>query len=94
MYEILIRPKAEKFLDILSDDEFNRVYPVILGLEENPRPQGVKKLSEDIHRVRAGNFRIIYEINEDDKIVDIGKIARRSERIYKDIKKLFKKTSD
>jgi len=58
---------------------------VINGLAENPRPSGVKKLkgiSEDLYRIRSGDYRVIYSISDQIRIVDIRKIGHRKD-IYK-----------
>ncbi|MCH7761503.1 type II toxin-antitoxin system RelE/ParE family toxin [candidate division TA06 bacterium] len=90
MYQLLIRPRAERDLNRLSETEGSRLIEVIQALKENPRPSLSKKLMEDIHRVRVGRFRIIYIIDDKNKTVDIGKIDRRKERTYKRLSNLFK----
>lgn len=55
------------------------------SLAENPYPSGVKKLkgSEDIFwRVRVGNYRVIYSVDDEIKIIDIRKVGHRKD-IYK-----------
>ena len=51
------------------------------SLAENPRPQGVKKLSgeDDMHRIRVGDYRIIYQIREKSLVVLIVRIGHRSD---------------
>jgi mRNA interferase RelE/StbE len=49
-------------------------------LAENPRPSGVKKLKGnegDLYRIRIGDYRIVYSIDDGIKIVDIRKIGHR-----------------
>ena len=60
------------------------------ALADDPRPQGCEKLYGDIYRVRVGDIRIIYLINEGDKRIEVGGIRRRSERTYKGIEELFR----
>jgi mRNA interferase RelE/StbE len=60
--------------------QLKRLINSIKNLENNPRPQGCKKLSglsEDLWRIRVGDYRIIYSINESIKIIDIRKIGHR-----------------
>ena len=51
------------------------------SLAENPRPQGIKKLSseEDMYRLRVGDYRIIYQIREKSLLVLIVRIGHRSD---------------
>lgn len=51
------------------------------SLAENPRPQGVKKLSgeDDMYRIRVGDYRIIYQIREKSLVVLIVRIGHRSD---------------
>ncbi len=51
------------------------------SLAENPRPQGIKKLSseEDMYRLRVGDYRIIFQIREKSLLVLIVRIGRRSD---------------
>lgn len=55
------------------------------GLKENPRPNGVKKLKstdENLYRIRVGDYRILYTIEDTIQIVDITKVGHRR-YIYK-----------
>jgi mRNA interferase RelE/StbE len=89
MYELYTRRKAVKFLDHLDPPHRDRIIKAILELAENPRPQGCEKLTDDIHRIRVGPYRVIYLIDDTAREVDIGKVARRTERTYKDLRTLF-----
>lgn len=89
-YKLIIRPEAEKSLSKIIISDFNKICEAILKLENLPRPHGVENLIENFYRIRIGNYRVIYMIDEKNKTIDIGKIARRSENTYKDIKSLFK----
>lgn len=59
------------------------------AVADDPRPPGCEKLYGDIYRVRVGNIRVIYLIDEGSKRIEVGGIRRRSERICKDIEDLF-----
>jgi mRNA interferase RelE/StbE len=49
-------------------------------LKENPRPVGCKKLTnEEGYRIRVGNYRILYTINDANKLVDVFKISHRKD---------------
>jgi len=65
-YRILITKQVEKQLNALPQQIVNRVDQHIEALREDPRPFGVKNLRgyADIYRVRVGNYRIIYTIDD------------------------------
>jgi mRNA interferase RelE/StbE len=56
-----------------------RVAEKISALGTDPRPQGVKKLAhtERTYRVRVGDYRIVYEIADAERVVSISKIGHR-----------------
>jgi mRNA interferase RelE/StbE len=59
-------------------------------LADDPRPRGCEKLYDDIYRVRVGDFRIVYLVDEENKRLEVGGIRRRSERTYKGLEDLFR----
>ncbi len=72
MTYIIITPKiVQKQLDALPDDVYNRVIVKIRQLAENPRPDGVIKLKgvNNEYRIRAGDYRVRYEINNQRLII-------------------------
>ena len=77
--------RIEKELGDLPRKEYFRVSATIKSLADNPRPYGVKKLSDRVHRVRIGNYRVVYSIFDKERIVLIDKVAKRSESTYKKI---------
>ena len=83
-YEVVLSPKAEKQLDELPTPLRRRITEAIEGLESKPRPHGVKKLTgaENLWRIRVGDFRIVYTIEDDRLIVLVVKIGHRRE-IYR-----------
>jgi mRNA interferase RelE/StbE len=80
-YSIEIGQSAQKELDALDDALFNRVDRKILVLADNPRPPGCKKLKgyKDQWRVRVGDWRIVYIIDDTAKLVRVARIAHRRE---------------
>ena len=81
MYNVQITPAARKQLDKLERRIQLRLQPKIDELAIEPRPHGVKKLAgkEDLYRVRVGDFRILYTIEDDRLIVLVVKIADRKQ---------------
>ena len=79
-YTILLTSKAQKQLDKLSDNIAEPILRTIAELETNPRPSGYKKLKgREGYRVRAGNYRIIYEIFDKELVIDIIAVAHRKD---------------
>lgn len=90
MYEIRLRSKrVRRELDSLQRIDYERVLARLEALAENPRPKGVEKLYDSIFRIRVGDIRIIYLIDETNQRLDIGGIRRRSEKTYRGIDELF-----
>ncbi len=54
------------------------------SLRQNGRPDGTIKLRGGGYRIRKGNWRIFYEINDAERIVTITNVLRRNERTYRD----------
>lgn len=65
MYDVELRARAEKDLAALPTSVARRAIAVITSLKETPRPSGVRKLQvQDAHRIRLGDYRIIFEIDD------------------------------
>lgn len=80
MYEILFSRSAEKDLEKLPKSVIKRTSQAIDELAENPRPPGCKKLKgsdDNLWRIRVGDYRIVYAVNDTILIVDIRRIAHR-----------------
>lgn len=79
-YTIYFKASAEKDLDKLDELIGDRIEAKIDLLESNPHPLGSKKLKgESSCRIRVGDYRIIYEIDETNKTIIIFKIGHRRE---------------
>jgi mRNA interferase RelE/StbE len=80
-YSLEIKQSAQKELDALDDALFGRIDRKILALSDNPRPAGCKKLKgyKDQWRVRVGDWRVLYVIDDAAKLVTITRIAHRRE---------------
>ncbi len=79
-YEVHISPSAEKEMDRLSTVIYARLDARISSLEDNPYPRGAKKLSgRDEYRLRVGDYRILYTINNQSHIVTITAVGHRRE---------------
>lgn len=70
MYQLVIDRNAEKQLAKIPPPDFNRVVKAINELATNPRPNGCKKLTgRPGYRIRIGNYRVIYLI--EDKVLKV-----------------------
>jgi len=81
VYEVHLERAAENDLRRLSATAFHRIIPHIRALAENPRPSNCRKLtgSKDDWRIRIGDYRVLYEIDEKAKAVKIMRVRHRRE---------------
>ena len=76
----MLLSQAQKDLDEFRGKIFEQIKDKILSLSKNPRPPGCHKLiAEEGYRLRSGNYRIIYRVNDKEKIVYIYRIKHRKE---------------
>jgi mRNA interferase RelE/StbE len=80
-YSLEIKRSAQKEMDALDDALFSRIDRRILTLADNPRPARCKKLRgyKDLWRVRVGDWRVLYIIDDAAKLVSVTRIAHRRE---------------
>jgi mRNA interferase RelE/StbE len=81
-YKVVLKKSAAKELqDIAGKKDRQRLVERIRWLAESPRPMGAEKLSgaRDKYRIRQGNFRVLYEIEDDVLTVYVVKIADRKD---------------
>lgn len=79
-YTVVLSKKAQKQLDKLSDAIAEPIFEAIIKLQENPRPTGNKKLKgRDGYRIRIGNYRVIYDIFDNELIIDIITLGHRKD---------------
>ena len=82
-YTVLIERYAQKQILKLDKKIIPVIKTAIASLADNPRPHGYKKLKgEDAYRIRVGDYRIIYEINDNTIIVTVVSVGHRKD-IYK-----------
>ena len=82
-YNLLIKASAAKELEALPRKDRTRIAAKIEGLADNPRPPGSEKLSgEEKYRLRQGDYRVLYSIQDTSTTVTIVKIGQRRE-IYR-----------
>lgn len=79
-YAVYLKRSAEKELDRLPKEVYDRIIKRLISLRDNPRPHGTKKLyGQEEYRVRVGDYRILYVIHEKEKRVEIISVAHRKE---------------
>lgn len=79
-WTVEVQRPAEKELVALPPDVRERIAKTLLGLKENPFPQGVQKLkARDGYRVRVGDYRILFRVDRDARIIWIGAIGQRKD---------------
>lgn len=82
-YKVLIRRSAADELAQIPKKDMRRIVERIRSLGSDPRPTGCEKLSaQERYRVRQGDYRIVYSIDDEGKMIEIVKIGHRSE-IYR-----------
>jgi mRNA interferase RelE/StbE len=80
-YSVEVKPAARKELEALPDSVLVRVLQRMESLRDSPRPAGCKKLRgyKDQWRVRVGDWRVVYIIDDGAKLVSVTRIAHRRE---------------
>jgi mRNA interferase RelE/StbE len=79
-YAVYLKRSAEKELDLLPAEVYDRIIKQLISLRDNPRPHGTKKLhGREGYRIRVGDYRILYVIDEKEKKVEIVSVAHRKE---------------
>jgi mRNA interferase RelE/StbE len=82
-YTVLIERYAQKQIMKLDKKVIYLIKAAIASLADNPRPYGYKKLKgEDAYRIRVGDYRVIYEIDDNIIIVTVVSVGHRKD-IYK-----------
>jgi mRNA interferase RelE/StbE len=80
-YKVIVSKSAVKELSKLPYDVTTRIVKVIKELSANPRPRGSKKLKGGSNnwRIRIGDYRVVYSIDDEIMIADIRKVGHRKE---------------
>ncbi|MCP4168634.1 MAG: type II toxin-antitoxin system RelE/ParE family toxin [Chloroflexi bacterium] len=83
------RDRVGKQLRRIPKADLGRISTAIITLADEPRPMGVVQLQKDIYRMRVGNYRIIYKVYDEEELILIGRVVRRSESTYQRVEDLF-----
>jgi mRNA interferase RelE/StbE len=81
VYELIIKPSAEKTLDQVPRRFKLRIVVALQKLRTEPRPLGAGKLAgqERIYRIRVGDYRVVYEIEDERLVVLVLRVANRKD---------------
>lgn len=82
MYKVIVLRSAEKDLSKLPNQVLKKIFPALEKLGSNPRPAGSKKLvgqDENLWRLRIGDYRVVYLIEDKIRVVEIRKAGHRKD---------------
>jgi mRNA interferase RelE/StbE len=88
-YTVLVTPAFKRDLKKLDRRSQKRIFGTLDSLADEPRPRGVEKLKENakFYRIRSGDYRIVYSI-DDEKSIAIVCLVRHRKDAYRDIASL------
>ena len=80
-YTVHLKRSAEKELEDLPGHVHDRIVKRLLALEQNPRPRGVRKLrgKAEEYRLRVGDYRVLYIVDDAAQVVEVVAIRHRRE---------------
>jgi mRNA interferase RelE/StbE len=81
-YSLFIRQSAAKGIEEIGQKrDRQRIVARVSALAENPRPGGCQKLSglHERYRIRVGDYRVVYAISEQDRAVQVVRVAHRKD---------------
>lgn len=78
-YAVTLARSARKELEVLPAKLADRIFRVIERLEQDPRPEGCRKIqgSSDIWRLRVGDYRVVYSVSDRTRKVDVVAVRHR-----------------
>jgi mRNA interferase RelE/StbE len=85
-YRVFLKSSAAKFLNKIIDKDYKIISRNIVVLSHESRPFNSKKIATDeknIYRIRVGRYRIIYYIDDINRIINILEVKIRRENTYK-----------
>ncbi len=79
-YSLFLKKSAERDLRKIPQTDLQRIIQRIKELAATPRPSSSEKLAgQDSYRIRQGDYRIVYTVNDDRQLIEIIKIGHRRE---------------
>jgi mRNA interferase RelE/StbE len=90
MYQIeSASSRIKRELRRISPPDRVRIAEAVQALADDPLPPGVVPLEQDVYRLRVDDHHVIYKVLDEERIILIGRVARRSESTYRDLRRLF-----
>ncbi|MDP2917577.1 MAG: type II toxin-antitoxin system RelE/ParE family toxin [Dehalococcoidia bacterium] len=89
MYRLELSPSADRDIEGLKGrirrQDFERLRLAIRSLAGEPLPHGVRKIkgAERAYRIRVGSYRVVYEVYDDEQLILLLQVARRTEKTYR-----------
>ena len=84
VYAVLIPKRVAKQIEKVPEPHRRRIVEKIAALRTNPRPVGMKKLTGlEAYRLRVGDYRVVYEVDDPQRFVTIARVMHRS-AVYRD----------
>ncbi len=80
MYEVITPRRVQRVIAALPTTDSRRVLMAIKALADSPRPPGATKLrGEDLWRIRVGDYRVVYAVEDQRLVVTIVRVGHRRE---------------
>ena len=84
-YQVILPKAVQKQLNLLPQELKQRIVATLTRLQEEPRPvNSLQMKGSQGYRVRVGDYRVLYDINDKEEIVTLRRIGHRRE-IYRDL---------
>lgn len=90
-YTVKLHRDVEKQLSRIPKKQQERVVQAIRSLSIEPRPNGCLHLQDTLFRIREGEYRIIYAIFDEEVVVIVCRVARRTGKTYRDLEALLER---
>jgi mRNA interferase RelE/StbE len=86
LYRVDVERAASKEIAKLHPEIRRRILQALVALENDPRPPGCQKLkgNDDLYRIRVGDYRIVYSVDDDGRIIIVLVAAHRRD-VYRDL---------
>jgi mRNA interferase RelE/StbE len=79
-YDVQVRPSVWKDVEMIPKKDLKKILTRVEGLRDEPRSAASVKLSGlEYYRVRQGDYRIVYEIDDPHSVVTIAKVGHRGD---------------
>ena len=88
-YTLKLHRDIEKQLSRIPKKQRERLVNSMRSLSIEPRPHGCQHLQDELYRIREGQYRIIYAIFDDELVILVCKVTRRTEKTYRDLEGLL-----